>query len=516
MKRAVLCLLVIMMVSLFSCQKSDEPAKDAEEKNPLIRLTQSLKEAPVHLIKEDGFDEIRNDVINHDLIVVASYEKIFVVNMDGSCITEMERIGKHSIAERNSISGFNDAGYAVVSKDGKKRTEYFLMDKNGIPHLKNKYDYLESLGTNIPFLLAVKDGKGGVIDYHGNIKLPFVFKAEAHTRADEMEEGATQEDEKYTMDYQVGLQLARDGFIVEGENRDSVGMINFQGETLLKMDYRHIEYQKDTKTYLCDNGSTQEIEIRNRDMDIVDRTKLKEGLEFVSVLDEYYMTQTEYEELGVIDKKGKTLLEHKFSSISDKEAGHYICQVQSVEKRDLYLYDDKFRKILKTRGEDFGTPIKDFLKDGVAIVSDSLTSRVDKFITNGKAINLKGEPILPSEATSKIPYDIGIIDSYIIIRPSHDDDSKVSWQAYDFQGNLQRSGQKKVEPLWKKKEKPFPEEKTTTKVSVLFQSDKYLVKEYSVGKIEEYFIRIYDQKSGKRILTLPKGYTWANKMYNEV
>ncbi|MDF9823993.1 hypothetical protein M2475_000341 [Breznakia sp. PF5-3] len=506
MKKGYLIISLLIITTLIGCS---EKAEKKEVKigtwdiNDLKEVSEIMEKEDSSPLEVNEINVIEDKLINKEVVRVQDNRKYGLFTLDG------EEIVKPKYGE---LSSFNNAGYSVAEiEDYEKGDKYFLVDKNGKKSLKNKYDYLEAIGSNVEFLYAVKDGKCGVIDYQGNVKIPFAFDAKP-TYYEEVEEWEElpPEEEWVVKFYDIPIEVSPKGFIVEVDGK--YGMIDYQGKELYPLEYSYIQYSYDDQKYYMHHKEKQTFQELDDELNTDTTFTIDGKYKFISKNENSYMFQEKEggSYYGVLDAKGKVIADFKYSNIKAYEDG-YVCTYTEDNK----TYFTVFNKDMK---EDFsyqGYMVSEFAyakKEGVTIVNTSQNTSV-----NAEVVNWKGKLIFPRKEKT---YEVTIGAGYIYVNYNHHDyEGKDDFEIYTYDGELvyalkgdvQNNQMSEAEAnnlvqrilSYMSKHGYYPYEKET----VTYVDDYKIVQEEG-GKANTHYYQytIYNKNTDKEILRLPKGY----------
>ncbi|MEN8908346.1 MAG: hypothetical protein ABF289_20515 [Clostridiales bacterium] len=263
-----------------------------------------------------------------------------------------------------SCSYFCDNGYAVASEEGDKKIDYFLIDLNTTEYLRGEFDYLEILATNTDFLLAVKDGHAGVIDFEGNVLVPFIYDASEYTKYDEYEcecdycmgvndkltecEYVTEEDKAYTLEYRCNFYVCSKGFIVEKNEKNK--LIDFRGKEIFTENYKDLYYNSKECLYICHKDDFYDIYDNKLELIMTTKKDLEKAI--LNAKGDLYVCTKYTEDIieGVIDSKGKYIIgpfkKEDTMNIIDFNNNYITIKSAKIDQQqiyntiyELYVYD---------------------------------------------------------------------------------------------------------------------------------------------------------------------------------
>ncbi len=180
----------------------------------------------------------------------------------------------------------NEKVYLLVSRNG----------KNGI--LENKkilipYEYEEIEYNKINKLFIVqKDGKQGVISIEGKdileAKYDYILctQNKITTKKDEIIQIYDKNGEKKQSNYENTIETSNENYIITIDNEEKFGVINKEGQVIIKNKYEYIEYAFENYFIITENGKVGVIDINNGlgidfKYDIIQKVKDKNALQAI-------------------------------------------------------------------------------------------------------------------------------------------------------------------------------------------------------------------------------------------
>lgn len=276
------------------------------------------------------YDDIESLKYREGSLIVKQADKYGVINIKGKEILKIQYDEIKSDEYYTEENDYQEAGFVVQNKteDGYR---YGYLDKNGKEVLEIKYNEIQRI-TDIKenkdaYLLTSKNGKYGVtqnkkviiensyeeIEYNKTSKIFIVQKNSKQgvisqegkeilpieydyilctgnkitTKKDEIVEIYNTKGEKQSSKYDNILDTGNEEYIITIDNNDQFGVINKNGQTLIKNEYQYIEYAFANYFIVTQDGkvgvinTNSEIKIKPN-YDTIQRVKDKEILQAIT------------------------------------------------------------------------------------------------------------------------------------------------------------------------------------------------------------------------------------------
>lgn len=302
-------------------------------------------------------------------------------------ISSVQACGKVSKTEDQI---YREGVYAYVQTENGAAiidTTFSIIKDNFLDKIPNIYLVPHSLSSNL-FVVAIRDslsrnGKYGVVDVHGNVKVPFDYSSIWNEyKPDEILvcNSISQDISKSSIMTSFGRLLTNNGYVSINSYKDGFFRVaksarekKAEGWTDYYSDWRFGFLDKDGKEIIsCNYYNAQDF---------------SEG--FAAVEDDYG-------KWGFIDKTGELVVPHKYYKVSDFSCGLALVQ----DENGLYGYvDDKGREVIPLAYLEASS-----FRHGIAFVrlkSDDYAMSI---------INTSGKELFPN----KDYYDFCSVSSHII------------------------------------------------------------------------------------------------------
>lgn len=236
-------------------------------------------------IESDSYYTEENDYMEAGFIVQIKTDEGYRY---GYIDKEGKEILETSYNEINRITDIKDDEkvYLLVSKNG----------KNGV--LENRkvlipYEYEEIEYNKINKLFIVqKDGKQGIISIEGNKVLEPEYdyilctQNKITTKKDEIIEIYDKNGVKKQSNYENTIETSNENYIITIDENEKFGVINKEGQVIIKNNYEYIEYAFDNYFILTQNGKVGVIDTNNGigidfKYDIIQKVKDKNALQAI-------------------------------------------------------------------------------------------------------------------------------------------------------------------------------------------------------------------------------------------
>lgn len=276
------------------------------------------------------YDDIESLKYREGSLIVKQADKYGVINIKGKEILKIQYDEIKSDEYYTEENDYQEAGFVVQNKteDGYR---YGYLDKNGKEVLEIKYNEIQRI-TDIKenkdaYLLTSKNGKYGVtqnkkviiensyeeIEYNKTSKIFIVQKNSKQgvisqegkeilpieydyilctgnkitTKKDEIVEIYNTKGEKQSSKYDNILDTGNEEYIITIDNNDQFGVINKNGQTLIKNEYQYIEYAFANYFIVTQDGKVGVINTNNEikikpNYDTIQRVKDKEILQAIT------------------------------------------------------------------------------------------------------------------------------------------------------------------------------------------------------------------------------------------
>lgn len=332
--------------------------------NPVYDSIESLeyKEGSL-LVEQNGKFGIIN--INGKQIVKIQYDKI---ESDAYYTEENDYMESGFITQNKTEEGYR---YGYIDKYGKEILEtvynevsrvtdikdekniYLLISKNGkYGILENKKTIIEAIYEEIEYnktnelFIVQKGSKQGIISLNGQEILPTEYDyvlctgSKITVKKGESIEIYNSKGERQDKKYNNSIETTNENYIITIDDNDNYGVINKQGQVLIKNQYQYIEYAFEDYFIATQNGKVGVISIGNGllinfNYDIIQKIKDKNVLQAIisntnvieiynnkiekqtSIKDAVLYTNDSY--IKLISNKDMKYLDNDGNAISNKE-----------------------------------------------------------------------------------------------------------------------------------------------------------------------------------------------------
>lgn len=262
-------------------------------------------------------------------LLVEQNGKFGVININGKQIVKMEYDKIESDTYYTSEKDYMEAGFIVqvktddgyrygyINKDGKQllpteyneinrvtdiksdESIYLLVSKNGkYGILKNNkeilpciYEEIEYNKTNNIFI-AQKASKQGIIAIDGETIIPIEYDYILCTgnkitaQKDEEVEIYNAKGEKQQSKYDNSIETSNENYIITIDEQDKFGIVNKEGQVLIRNEYQYIEYAFEDYFIATENGKVGVIDVNKGEViefkyDIIQKIKDKNVLQAI-------------------------------------------------------------------------------------------------------------------------------------------------------------------------------------------------------------------------------------------
>lgn len=236
-------------------------------------------------IESDAYYTTENDYMEAGFIVQTKTDDGYrygYINKEGKQILNTE------YNEINRIVDIKDSEnvYLLASKNGK----YGIL-KNNKEIIQNAYEEIEYNKTN-NLLIVQKNSKQGVLTLDGKEILPTDFDYILCTgnkitaKKGENVEIYNAKGEKQSIKYDNSIEISNSNYTITIDAEDKFGIVNKEGQTLIKNKYEYIEYAFETYFIVTENGKVGVIDINKGEViefkyDIIQKVKDKDVLQAI-------------------------------------------------------------------------------------------------------------------------------------------------------------------------------------------------------------------------------------------
>lgn len=331
------------------------------------------------LVEQNGKFGVIN--INGKQIVKVEYDKI---ESDAYYTTENDYMEAGFIVQTKTDDGYR---YGYINKEGKEilNTEYneinrivdikdsenvyLLASKNGkYGILKNNKEIVQNIYEEIEYnktnnlLIVQKNSKQGVLTLDGKEILHTDFDYILCTgnkitaKKGENVEIYNAKGEKQSIKYDNSIETSNSNYTITIDAEDKFGIVNKEGQTLIKNKYEYIEYAFETYFIVTENGKVGVIDINKGEViefkyDIIQKVKDKDVLQaIISSTNTIEMYNNRMEKQVSIKNATLYTYDNYIKLISDRDMkyldnyGNVTSNKEILKNNKLFAYskDDKW------------------------------------------------------------------------------------------------------------------------------------------------------------------------------